>query len=69
MFSHIIKTDSDTSGFHVHFKEQSDCFALIRKKKTLSFVSDAETVLEAMSGIPFYQIKFTVTYWEPKINF
>lgn len=63
-----MKTDLDISGFRVHFKEQSHRFALIRKT-TPALLSDTETVLEEMSVITFCQIKFSVTHWEPKINF
>lgn len=67
MFCRIKKADLDISSFLVHFKEQSPCFTLIRKK--MGFLSDKETVLEEMSGIRFHQIKFAVTHREPKVNF
>lgn len=35
MFSHVMKTDLDISGFHVRFKEQSHYLALIRKKPSI----------------------------------
>lgn len=34
IFSYTLKADVDTSGFHVHFKEQSHCLTLVRQKKT-----------------------------------
>lgn len=68
MFCHIRNADLDISSFVVHFKEQSPCFALIRKKKKKRFLSDRETALEEMSGIRFHQIKFAVIHRELKVN-